>query len=351
MFSFKLDKSKLDSISKLFGTYLDIVFTNNTVLVASEGGMSYMHLSCPAVSETGDTYNGFRVESKLFLSVAMTGKVLVEFYDTEVGLSFYGETQEVVYKIFVPNQRSFIDFNRILRLLNKVGSEKPYSLVGETRLARLASKFKTPIICMDGYMFIYYKNSYAFCKSELPSFSCDSVMFKNAIDVFNHFYLIEDSILVSHDDIVICIDRIRLPISTDIGMLISGKARGHYTLDFRKLVTLMNKVNSENYDIRLNFSVSKCFISCDKGKFEVSVPDLSAPKNNATIDDMISKLSVSKVNLNSSPMKVGEKIIRLPYWIFALLDNATKVELYVKRACTLIIFNNICLVVGGSYIV
>lgn len=348
MFSFKLDKSKLDSISKFFGTYLDIIFVNNNVLVSSEGGMAYMHLSCPAVSETGDDYNAFRVESKLFLSVAISGKVLVEYYDTEIGITFYGESKDAIYKILIPNQRSFLDFNRILGLLNKCENENTYSLIKETRLVRLASKLKTPIICMGNHMFIYYKNSYAFCESKLPSFSCDSVMFKNATDISSQFYLIEDSIIVRNEDIVVCIRRIKLPISSDIGLLINGKARGHHLLDFRKLVGLMNSVSSDNYEINLNLSVGKCFISCDKGRFEVAVPNLNSSKD-VSIDDVISKLS-NKDNL-TSPINVSEKILKLPYWIFKLLDSASKVDLYVKRACTLIVFNNICLVIGGSYVI
>lgn len=348
MFSFKLDKGKLDKISSFCGTYIDIIFNNNQVLIASESGVSYIHLSCPAVSETGDSHTGFRVETKLFMSVSVTGKVLVEKFDSEISISFYGNEKEPIYKILVPSQTSFIGFERILQLTSKIDDSDHYSIESETRLVRLASKLKSPIICSEGYFYIYYKNSYVFAKTLLPPFSCESVLFKDAINLENKFYLIEDSLLVVYEEIVICIRRNKLPVSSDIPLLVGGKARAHYALDFRKLSQLMNRVISNNYSIKLNLSVNKCFIECDKGRFEVTVPssnEIQANKEGASIDDMIKNLSSP-----STTLSVSQKIIKLPYWVFKLLDGVAKVDLYVKRSSSLIIFNKVCIVIGGGFI-
>lgn len=347
MFSFKLDKTKLDKISKFFGTYLDIIYNDGVVLIASEGGLSYMHLSCPAISETGDEATGFRVDSKLFLTVASTGLVEVEQYDTQVGISFFGSSKVADYKILVPNQKSYIDFSRVMSLVEKIEDSVGYTISEEIRMVRMASKLKSPIICRDGYFYIYYKNSYIFCKSSLPAFSCESSMFKTIVDLGNPFYLIEDCIVSTADDITVSIRRSRLPISSDIPLLMSGKAKFHYALDFRKLVQLMGSVMADNYKIRLNLSVNKCFISCSKGEFEVSVPsvDIQQKKDEASVDDMIKSLSIG-----SSVTKVSEKVLELPYWIFRLLDSVARVDVYIRRSSTLLVFNKVCIVIGGGLI-
>lgn len=347
MFTFNLSKQNLMKLMPFCGDYIDIFYRDDRVLIASESGVSYAHYFIEAISLTNDPSTSVRVPTELFSRLAIDGRIEIEKFSTESVISFFGKSNEPAYKYTVPNQISIINFEEKVELLSNLGDYESYNSREDMAMLSLAARLKTDITSLDGFMYVYYNNSYVFTKTKLPSFSCESLPLTKALMLSNKFYVVRGYIVVVNGDVSVIIRKNRLPRGSDIERLAKEKAKLKYGLNIKNLNSIMKSLRSADFDIKLNLTMSSCKIVCSSDKFDVKVPATEFKKEvvgEPDYKELFSNLTKSSASLE------GQRIIKLPYWIFKVIGSNDTVELFVKKTCSIIKFNNILLVIGGGLI-
>lgn len=349
MFSFKLDKKKLNSIIPLCGNFIDIVYINNKVIIASEDGICYCQLMFDATSSTPSNREGFRVETSVLKKMAQDGRVEVYCSPNEVTISMYGNGEDVIYRSTTPMMNSFLVFDSVLSIMEKF-SEYDYSeLKTEAGVIKLASKYNEEVISEGKFLYIYHNNSYIFCKSELPPFCVDGRAFKNITSLITRFKLIDDYIVFLEENLLVRLRRNKMPISSDLSFIVNGKALAKYEIGFKRASLLVNSLGAEEYTSELNFTVGKLSIVSGKGKFEAKV---DIKENNKVSEQSVEDKLSSLKNLGKSApvIKTVDRVIKIPKWVYSVISEYYNLTVFVKRNTTIIKFGNNLVVFQGGFI-
>lgn len=353
MFSFRLDKKKLDKLFPLCGNFVDVVYINSKVIIASEDGICYSQLMFDAVSDDPSTKRvGFRIETSILKRLAINGRVEVFITDTEVELSMYGQGQDVIYKSSTPKMNSFIEFGEISKIINKFNDYDYCHFTQESTIIKLSSKFNTPFVSEGRFGYIYYNNSYVFSKSDLPAFCVDGKALKNVISVIDRFKLIENYLVFLEDNLLIRLSRNRMPIVSDLEYLANGKAISRYELNFKRANYLINSLGAEEYETKLNITANKLIVSSSKGTFEAKVDIVDEKKPVLTVEQKLMALNKPS-SIGVSPLnkkKLVDRIVKIPKWVFSVMGDYSNIVLFVKKSSCLIQFGTSYLVFQGGYL-
>lgn len=360
MFSFRLDKKKLDKILPLCGNFVDIVYLNSKVIVASEDGICYSQLMFDAVSDNpSNKREGFRIETSILKRLAMNGRVEVFCSDTEVHLSMYGEGQDVIYKSSTPMMNSFIEFGQILEVVDKFENYDYQHITSESTIIKLASKFNDVFVSEGRFSYIYHNNSYIFCKSNLNAFCVDGRALKNVSSVIGRFKLIDNYLVFLEENMLVRLTRNKMPIFSDLEFIASSKALAKYELNFKRGNYLINSLGAESYEAIINITANKLMVTSNKGKFEAKVDVLNEKKKELSTEEKLKALkSSSIVSNNGSPTIIPSKptsnlvdrMIKVPKWVFSVIGDYSNLVLFVKRSSCLVQFGNSFLVFQGGFI-
>lgn len=345
MISFRLDKKKLDKIIPLCGTYIDVVYLNNKVVLASEDGVCYCQIMFDAISEDKNLgRTGFRIETSILKRLAVNGRVGIRFTDSNVELSMYGEGEEVIYKSFTPMMNSFLEFGVVTSLINRFNDYDYHHVSQESNIIKLASKFNDVLVSEGRFCYVFHNNSYVFSKSDLGDFCVDGKYFKNVTSIFERFKLIENYIVFVEDNVFIYLKRNRMPILSDLEYIINSKAICKISMNFKRGNYLVNSLGAENYKAKLNVTVGKLFIETSKGSFEAKIDITDEKKKELTVEEKLKALN--------SPSKrvLRDRIINIPKWVFGVISDYSNLVFYVKKNSCLVQFGTSYVVFQGGFI-
>lgn len=349
MFSFRLDRKQLDKMFPLCGNFVDIVYINSKVIVASEDGICYSQLMFDAYAKDPNQKRlGFRIETSILKRLALNGKVEVYLSDNEVHLSMYGEGSDVIYKSSTPMMNSFIEFSEMANLVNRFDDYDYSALTVEPPLIKLASKFNDVFVSEGRFSYIYHHNSYIFCKSPLKPFCVDGKAFKNVTAIINRFKLIDDYLVFLEGNLFIRLTRNRMPLLSDLEYLANSKAITRYELNIKRCNYLINSLGAEDYSTELNLTTNKMIINSNKGKFECKVDILNEKKKEKTLEEKLKELNNPSLNANSLN-KLRHRIVKIPKWVFGVIGDYSNIILYVKKNTCLVTFGTTHLVFQGGF--
>lgn len=358
MFSFRLDKKKFNSVIPLFGNFIDVVYINNKVIIASEDGICYCQLMFDATSDTPNSKEGFRIETSVLKKMAQHGRVEVYCSDTEVTISMFGEGQDVLYRSSTPMMNSFLEFDEVLAIMDKFSDYDYNEIKTESGIIKLASKYNEPIVSEGKFFYIYHNNSYIFCKSELPPFCVDGRAFKNITSLVTRFKLIEDYVVFLEENLLVRLRRNKMPLLSDLSFIVEGKAIAKYDVDFKRASLLVNSLGAEEYTSELNLTVGKLSINSNKGRFEAKVELLdnngnrinnsSKEVDNRSVEDKLKALqNITNPSVTKSTI---DRVIKIPKWVYSVISEYYKLTFFVKRNTTIVKFGNNLVVFQGGFV-
>lgn len=346
MFSFKLDRKQLDKLFPLCGNFVDIVYLNSKVIVASEDGICYSQLMFDAYAKNPDQPRlGFRIETSILKRIALNGKVEVFIGDNEVHLSMYGEGHDVIYKSSTPMMNSFIDFKDVVDLVNKYDDYDYSSITNEPALIKLASKFNDVFVSEGRFAYIYHNNSYIFCQSGLRPFCVDGKAFKNITGMISRFKLIDDYLVFMENNLFVRLTRNRMPLLSDLEYLVSSKAISKYELNIKRCNYLINSLGAEEYTAELNLTANKMIVRSNKGTFECKVDIVDEKKKEKSLEEKLKELKAPSVN----KQVLRDRVVKVPKWVFGVISDYSNITLFVKRSSCLVKFGTTFLVFQGGY--
>lgn len=347
MISFRLDKKKLDRILPLCGTYVDVVYFNNKVILASEDGVCYCQIMFDAFSEDANQKRvGFRIETGILKRLAVNGRVGIRFADSSVELSMFGEGEEVIYKSFTPMMNSFLEFGLVTNLVNRFNDYDYHHVTQESSIIKLASKFNDVFVSEGRFCYVFHNNSYVFAKSDLGDFCVDGKYFKNVTSMFERFKLIDNFIVFIEENIFIYLKRNKMPILSDLEYIVSSKAICRLSMNFKRGNYLVNSLGAENYKATLNVTAGKLFIETSKGKFEAKIDLLEEKKKELTMEEKLKALSSPSVNNRV----LRDRMIRIPKWVFGVISDYSNLTFFVKKNTCLVQFGTSYVVFQGGFI-
>lgn len=346
MFSFRLDKKKLDKMLPLCGNFVDIVYLNNKVIACSEDGICYSQIMFDAVpSIPNQGREGFRIETSILKRLSVNGRVEVFIGESEVELSMYGEGEEVIYKSKTPMMNSFIEFNVVSELANKFSEYDYHHVSQESAIIKLASKFNDVFVSEGRFCYIYHNNSYVFCKSDLPAFCVDGRYFKNVTSLVEKFKLIENYLVFMEDNLFIYLKRNKMPSLSDLEYLVTSKAICRLELNFKRANYLINSLGAEDYKACLNITANKLIVDSSKGSFEAKVDIINEKKKELTMEEKMKAFSQP-----ISSMALVDRMVKMPKWIFGVMGDYSNLVLYVKKSSCLLQFGTSYLVFQGGFV-
>lgn len=349
MFTFRLDKKQFDKILPLCGNYVDIVYFNSKVIIASEDGICYSQLMFDAVADDPNQKRiGFRVETAILKRLAVNGRIGVYCSDTEVQLSMYGEGQEVIYKSSTPMMNSFLEFSEISDIINKFDDYNYCHISTESTVIKLASKFNEVFVSEPRFGYICHNNSYIFCKSDLPPFCVDGRALKNVSSISARFKLIDNYLIFLEGNTLIKLTRNRMPLTSDLEFLVNSKAIAKYQLNFKRANYLINSLGAEEYTSELNLTVNKLLVRSNKGSFESKVEIINENKKELTLEEKLKALE--KPNPIGQQKSLIDRVIKIPKWVFSVISDYSNITIYVKRNSCLVQFGTSYLVFSGGFV-
>ena len=347
MISFRLDKKKLDKIIPLCGTYVDVVYFNNKVVLASEDGVCYCQIMFDAVTDDrGQKRAGFRIETSILKRLAVNGRVSIRFTDSSIELSMYGEGEDVIYKSFTPMMNSFLEFGVVTNLVNRFNEYDYHHISQESNIIKLASKFNDVLVSEGRFCYVFHNNSYVFSKSELGDFCVDGKYLKNVTSMFDRFKLIDNYIVFVEDNIFIYLKRNKMPILSDLEFIVNSKAICKIAMNFKRGNYLVNSLGAENYKAKLNVTAGKLFIETSKGSFEAKIDILEEKKKELTMEEKLKALSSPSANTRV----LRDRVINIPKWVFGVISDYSNLTFYVKKNTCLVQFGTSYVVFQGGFI-
>lgn len=349
MFSFKVDVSEFNKLVPFFGSFIDIMYKDRTVVICSENGQCYVQYMCPAIGSTPNESINVRIGTSLFSNMVLDGKVEVSLMDSQVSFTFYNDRDKMFYKTIVPRQVSYIDLQYKSSIFNKFKDSEDFSFNDYSYLVRLCSRLKTPFVSNEGFCYTYYNKNYIFKKSTLPSFCVDSELLRKCVSISNVFRVVGDYLVFKSGKISIILQKQKLPYMCDIPYIVSTKARRHVSIDLSNLISLLSKIKlKSNFTTRLNLDAGKCFIeSEEENRFEVPVDVLDDSNKSKDLDTLLSNLSQGLDN-GVDEKKPNDSILYLPYWLPKVIDRASKADLYVSKRFCILKINGVNITMGGS---
>ena len=351
MFSFRLDKKKFNNLIPLCGNFIDIVYINNKVILASEDGICYCQLMFDATSDKPNSREGFRIETSVLKKMAQNGRVEVYCSDTEVTISMFGEGQDVLYRSSTPMMNSFLTFDEILGIMDKFHDYDYREIKTESGIIKLASKYNEVVVSEGQYLYIYHNNSYIFCKSDLPPFCVDGKAFKNITSLVSRFKLIEDNIVFLEDNLLVKLRRNKMPLLSDLSFIVNGKAIAKYDVDFKRASLLVNSLGAEEYTSELNLTVGKLSVNSAKGRFEAKVDLINDSSNNNSEKSVEEKLkALQNIGKPSIELNKVDRVIKIPKWVYSVISEYYKLTFFVKRNTTIVKFGNNLVVFQGGFV-
>lgn len=349
MIYFKLDKKKFDKVSTLFGEYVDIVYLNGRVILASEDGICYCHLICEAYAEDVNQERfGFRVETSILKRLLLDGKVGIRESSPNIELSMYGDSEEVIYTSYTPMMNSFIDFKEVQHIISEFKEYDYKYVVEENTVIKLSSKLNQVFVSEGEYCYVFCNNSYLFAKSDLGHFCVDGKYFKNITSIFNRFKLIDNYLVFLEGDTLITLRKNRMPLDSDLKYIMNSKAICKFSVDFKRANYLVNSLGSENYIAKLDFNAGKLIVNSYKGIFEAKVKS-DREKIQLSIEEKIALMKSPNSSVNSSS-KSSSKIINIPKWVFSVISDYSNLTFYIKKSSCLIRFGNSIVIFPGGFI-
>lgn len=349
MFSFKIDVAEFNKLTPFFGSYLDILYKDRTVVICSENGQCYVQYMCPAFSMTPNDSVNVRLDTALFSNMVLDGKVEVTVVDSQVSFSFYNDRDKLFYKTIVPKQVSYIDLQQKSIIFSRFKDTDCLSFNDYSYLVRLCSKLKTPFISSEGYCYTYYNKNYIFKKSVLPDFCVDSELLRKCISVTNEFAVVGDFLVFKSGKMSIILQKQKLPLMCDIPYITSVKARRHVTLNISNLLSLLSKLRLKtNFVTRLNLDVSRCYIDDEQNRFEVPIEIMEDSNKSKSIDSLLSDLEKGLDDGLTKKETPNDSVLYLPYWLPKVVDRVSKCDLYVSKRFCILKFNGVNITIGGS---
>lgn len=350
MIYFKLDKNKFDKVSVLFGDYVDVVYLNGKVILASEDGICYAHIMCEAYAEDVNQGRfGFRVETSILKRLLLDGKVGIRDASPNIELSMYGNEEEVIYTSYTPMMNSFIDFKEVQYLISEFKEYDYKHVVGENTVIKLSSKLNQVFTSEVEYCYVFCNNSYLFAKSNLGSFCVDGKYFKNVTSIFSRFKLIDNYLVFLEGDTLITLRRNRMPLGSDLKYIMKSKAICRFLVDFKRANYLVNSLGTENYKARLDFNAGKLIVDSSKGTFEARV-NLEEEKRQLSMEEKIALMKSSNSSTPSTSSNSASKIINIPKWVFNVISDYSNLTFYIKKNSCLIKFGNSIVIFQGGFI-
>lgn len=329
IFTVKLEVDRIKKMQPFCGTFLDIVCTQTHAIFCSETGQCFAQIPMNLIGTYNEQIPNVRINTNLFFSVMMDGVVKFSINDSDVQVTFYGTSNEQEYKLVVPRQVSVVDVMNKNRLLLKSENAIQYSLLSEQRLIRLVSKTKSPFIVSDGFAFMFNRGAYVFQKSELPTFCCDSDLLRRCVGLTNMFRLCEDYLIFTANGLSVFIHKQKAPNVCDLEYIQKTKASRVLTLDMSKMSTLLNRLKSDNYDIRLNLDSRVCLVKWDVNRFEIPVKITHDSNDDISLEDALSDLgSFDTLDVGNKP---NDSNFIIPYWTLKLLDRVSIAKVYITK--------------------
>lgn len=346
MFYFKVDVKEFNKMIPFCGTYLDVIFRSNKVVICSSSGQSYIQYLCNGVSTNPSEGESVRIDTAIFSKLVLGGKVEVIVHDAEVSFTFFNENGKSVYSVTVPKQCCYNDLDHKLDLIFKCDESTSYSLAGVTNLVKIASRLKVPFISNEGFCYSNYNKNYLFKKMDLPSFCVDSELLSKSLSITDSFYVIGDNLIMKNGPVAIVISKQKLPFVCDLPYIVGLKANRHVRLDLSNLFSLLYKIKiTRQITTKVNIDAERCFVLDEVNRFEVPIELISDSKKEQSLENMLNSL---ESGLDSTPSEKNNNVLILPYWISKVMDRVSLVDVYVTKRFCIAKFNGINLTIGGS---
>lgn len=329
VFTIELETDKIKKIQPFCGSFIDIVCTNNFAIFCSETGQCFVQVPMSLIGTYTEEIPKVRIETNVFCNAMVDGVVKFFISDSDVQVVFYGVSHEHEFKLIVPRQVSAIDVIDKNRLLTKSGVCADYSLSKLQRLIRLVSRTKSPFIIFNSFAFMYYKGTYVFQKTDLPSLCCDSDLLKRCVNLTYTFNICEDYLIFKDNDISVFIHKQKTPNVCDLDFISRTKASRELSVDVSKASNLLSKLKANDYEIRMNIDSRVCVVKWNTNRFEIPLNILS-DSNNKSLDDALSDLgSFDTLDVGVKDNNDSEFIV--PYWVIKLLEKAPRVKIYITK--------------------
>lgn len=346
MFYFKVDVKEFNKIIPFCGTYLDVIFKRNKVVICSSSGQSYIQYLCNGVSTNPSESESVRIDTSIFSKLVLNGKVEVMIHDAEVAFTFFNEDGKSVYSVTVPKQCCYNDLDAKLDLIFRCDEATQYSLAGVTNLVKISSRLKVPFVSNEGFCYSNFNKNYLFKKMDLPSFCVDSELLSKGLSITDKFYVIGDNLVLKDGALAIVISKQKLPFVCDLPYIVGLRANRHVKMDLSNLFSLLYKIKITSQIVtKINIDAERCFVLDDVNRFEVPIELISDSNKEQSLENMLSSL---EQGVDYKPAEKNNNVLILPYWISRVMDRVSLVDVYVTRRFCIAKFNGINLTIGGS---
>lgn len=343
LYTVKVDMSVLSKIQPFCGSFVDVVCSGRNAIFCAESGQSFVQVAMPIIGAITEQPPNVRIDTTLLFTVGVDGLVKFQIGDSSVEISFFGNSDKLIYKIVVPRQVSYNDIVNKNKLLEKSQLCERHYLNKESKLIRMVSKVKSPFIVEDGFAYMYYKYSYVFQKTELPAFCCDSELLRKCTSITTEFRLCEDYLIFNQGPLTVFIHKQRAPLVSDLGLISRMKASRVLEVNLFKMAMLTSKLKAADYDIKLNLDLKVCLVTSSVNRFEIPIEIISDSGAKMSEDDALALLDEP-----SEPMEIKSEVLNIPYWVAKILERTSKINIYVTKRFYLLKMDNIVITINGS---